>query len=107
VITGLVNKAQRDKRLSDFSSGRTPIMIGTVFGEGVDIPEIDVVIVASGGQDEKQTMQNLRNLTPSPGKTEAIVIDFMDMSNKYFANHARSRLKVYRSEPEFRIKIKD
>lgn len=105
-ITGAVASAERESRLADFVSGRVPIMIGTVFGEGVDIPEIDVVIIACGGEDEKQSMQNLRNLTPYPGKTEAIVIDFMDMTHKYFAKHSRARLKVYRSESEFRIKLK-
>lgn len=106
-IIGEVPQHVRDRRMEAFTSGRTPIMIGSIFREGVDVPEIDVVINAEGGYDQKMTMQRLRNLTPHPGKTEAIVIDFMDMTNKFFAKHSKARLKVYRSEPAFRIEIKD
>lgn len=104
-IIGEVNQDEREEKLRDFATGRTPIMIGSIFKEGVDIPEIDVVINAEGGKDAKMTVQRLRNLTPYEGKTEAIVIDFMDMTNKFFATHSRARLKVYRSEPAFNINL--
>lgn len=104
-IIGEVPQDVRDARLREFTSGATPIMIGSIFREGVDVPEIDVVINAEGGYDNKMTIQRLRNLTPHPGKTEAVVIDFLDFTNKFFAKHSRARLKVYRSEPAFRIEL--
>jgi superfamily II DNA or RNA helicase len=104
-IIGEVTQSERERRMREFTSGATPIMIGSIFREGVDVPEIDVLINAEGGYDDKMTMQRLRNLTPFEGKTEAVVIDFMDMTNKFFAKHSRARLKVYRSEPAFRIEL--
>lgn len=104
-IIGEVPQHVREERMREFTSGAAPIMIGSIFREGVDVPEIDVVINAEGGYDDKMTIQRLRNLTPFEGKTEAIVIDFMDTTNKFFAKHSRARLKVYRSEPAFRIEL--
>jgi superfamily II DNA or RNA helicase len=98
---------ERARVFRDFVNRKVPIVIGTVFKEGVDVPEIDVVINAEGGFDEKATIQRLRNLTPCEGKTEAIVIDFMDLTNRYFAKHSRERLKAYRSEPAFIVEVKE
>jgi superfamily II DNA or RNA helicase len=105
-ITGeLRDKRERDAVMAAFRSGDARILVGTVFGEGIDLPEIDVVVIAEGGKDPKRTIQRLRNLTPREGKTEAIVIDFMDLTNPYFAGHSRERLKEYRREPAFRFKV--
>lgn len=106
-IVGGVMKSTRAKRVREFVERKRPILVGTVFGEGVDIPEIDVVINAEGGRDIKATVQRLRNLTPSAGKTDAIVVDFMDLTNPYFTKHARERLAVYKSEAAFKFKIMD
>jgi len=78
-------------------------LIGTVFKEGVDIPEIEVVINAEGGKDAKMTVQKMRNLTPHHGKTEAIYVDFYDMMNPYFETHSKARLAEYKAEPAFAI----
>jgi len=100
------NKAEsRRTMIQEFVDGHIHVLVGTVFGEGVDIPEVECVINAEGGRDVKATVQRMRNLTPNKGKTEAVFIDFMDMTNKYFAEHSRERLKVYRSEPEFNVKL--
>jgi superfamily II DNA or RNA helicase len=82
-----------------------PILIGTVLSEGVDIPEVDVVINAEGGRDIKSTIQRMRNLTVSEGKTEAVLVDFMDLTNPYFKKHSNARLKVYKSFGGFTVKL--
>lgn len=79
------------------------VLIGTVLSEGVDIPEVEVVINAEGGSDVKATIQRMRNLTASDGKTEAIFVDFMDLTNKYFKKHSRARLRVYKQYGGFTI----
>lgn len=98
---------ERVSKVAAFVSREYPVLLGTVFGEGVDIPEIDIAINAEGGKDIKATIQRMRNLTLSEDKDKAIFIDFMDMTNAYFAEHARERLAVYRSEPAFNIMIKE
>ncbi len=46
----------------------------------------------------------MRNMTISEGKTTAVMVDFIDLTNPYFARHSKQRLKVYRSEEAFVIR---
>lgn len=106
VVTGQgedVDVSVRNRKISQLIDGSKPVVIGTVFGEGVDIPEADVVINAEGGKDDIATVQRLRCLTKMPGKEQAIVVDFNDLTNKYFKAHSAARMKVYKSEPAFVI----
>lgn len=72
------------------------VVISNVLGEGVDLPELEVVIIAGGGSDPKDTMQRLRCLTACEGKVEAIVHDFFDNTSRYLAAHSEQRFAVYR-----------
>ncbi|KKM62074.1 hypothetical protein LCGC14_1525320 [marine sediment metagenome] len=106
-MIGTTPAPERRDLIARFVAGRLPVIVGTVFGEGVDIPECDVVINADGGRDRKATVQRMRCLTPCAGKSEAFVDDFLDLMNPYLADHSRERLKVYRSEPAFKIRVVD
>lgn len=104
-VTGKTSVSDRQTKINDYVEGHYNILLGTVFGEGVDLPSVEVAINAEGGKDIKSTIQKMRNLTPKEGKKKAIYIDFMDMMNPYFAKHSLERLRVYRSEKAFKIKI--
>jgi superfamily II DNA or RNA helicase len=104
-VTGEHTGDAREEVIGRFTDGTLRCLVGTVFTEGVDIPELDVVINAEGGKDPKATMQRLRNLTPAPGKEKAWVDDFVDLTSTYHADHSRERLKLYRSESAFRIEV--
>jgi len=105
MIYGSVSSKNRQQIISRFRAGETMIMVGTVFGEAVDIPECEVVINAEGGTDDISTLQRLRNLTPCPGKAGALVIEFADFHNRYMAKQAAARLKTYRAEKAFRVGV--
>jgi len=104
-LTGKITGQERRGVLNRFKDGRTPVLVGNVFGEGVDIPECDVVINAEGGESKKKTIQRMRNLTPSPGKDHVRVIDFADSHNKHLAKHSRRRIATYRDENAFDIVV--
>jgi superfamily II DNA or RNA helicase len=105
VIIGSDDTTTRKRKVESFKKGDTKVLIGTVFGEGVDIPEVEVVINAEGGRDVKATVQRQRNLTPHADKREAVFIDFIDETNQYFLRHSRERLATYRAESAFNVKI--
>jgi ATP-dependent helicase IRC3 len=105
VVTGKDGAEARAEKVDGFVAGEYGALIGTVLGEGVDIPSVDVVINAEGGKDDKTTVQRQRNLTISAGKKRAILVDFLDETNEYFETHSRARLAAYQSEPSFRVKI--
>lgn len=103
MIYGGVNPRQRADILAAFKSGEKPVLIGTVMGEGVDVPVLSVVINAEGGKDPGATIQRMRNLTTHPDKDQAILIDFMDDGNGYLKRHSRARLKQYKAESAFDV----
>lgn len=105
IVIGNDRMDERKAKVQAFLDGEVSVLLGTVFGEGVDIPEIECVINAEGGRDVKAAIQRMRNMTPAAGKTEAVFVDFMDMTNKYFATHSAERLATYRSEHAFMIRI--
>lgn len=105
-LAGSTKHKTRQKYIDAFRKNEVRVLIGTVIGEGVDIPEIDAVIVAEGGSGIKATYQRLRCLTPCEGKESAVVVDFMDLMHPIFADHSLERLNVYKSERAFKIKVK-
>lgn len=72
-----------------------PILIATgIYDEGVDIPEIDVLIIAGGGKSDIKTIQRVgRALRPSKNKTGVKIFDFYDRG-KWIESHAKSRVKL-------------
>lgn len=108
ILTGKTSTAKREEFVEDFLAGRFHVLVGNVLGEGVDIPDVEVVVNAEGGQDEKKTWQRQRNLTVVEGSKKApIMIDFYDEMSAIFEKHSKKRLKVYKSESEFTAEILD
>ena len=105
LLIGSTNDANRIASTQALRSGQIKVIVATIMGEGVDVPEIDVVINAEGGRGEVSTIQRLRNLTLCPGKTEAIVIDLVDDHHPQLRKWTLSRLQIYRAERAFRIKV--
>jgi superfamily II DNA or RNA helicase len=70
-----------------------------IFDEGIDVPSVDMVILAGGGKAHTKLLQRVgRGLRQKDGQNELIVIDFMDDTNKYLLEHSRERIEVYGQE---------
>ena len=105
-LTGKDKQSRRNSVVSEFLNNKYHVIVGNVLGEGVDIPEVECVINAEGGMDEKKTWQRQRNLTIVEGSDKVpVMIDFFDDTSKYFRKHSRSRLKIYKSEEEFKTEL--
>lgn len=104
-IIGSTPAEERRTIIERYNANEVDVLLGTVFGEGIDIPRIEVVINAEGGKSQISSTQKFRNITPSPGKETAEMIDFMDLHNKYLAGHSLERLQTYREHAEFRFKV--
>ena len=77
-----------------------------IFGEGKDIPSIDVLINARCQKTEIQTKQGIgRALRTYEGKDKAEVFDFYILGQKHLKDHSIERIKSYKSEPAFRVSI--
>lgn len=76
------------------------LVCSTIFNEGVDIPALASVVIASGGKSVIEAIQRVgRGMRTDGGrKTEFEVWDFEDRGNKWLDRHTRKRRRAYQSE---------
>lgn len=103
-IHGKTPSDRRQRILTKFRKRHVQVLIGTILGEGVDVPELEVVINAEGGKSRVAVMQRLRNLTVSDGKQHAVVIDFADIGQPHLQDHSLDRLDQYVGTEGFRVR---
>jgi len=100
----------RIKTFQDLKDKRLLCLITTLGDEGIDVQNLDVVVIAAGGKSAIKVFQRLRCLTPykteTEEKTSAIVVDFLD-PYKYLKTHSNKRKRLYKSEALFRVVIKE
>lgn len=106
-IHGGTPKETRWRHIERLQRGELQCIVGTVLGEGLDIPELDVVINAEGQKSTKAAMQRMRNLTPSEGKGDVFFVDFADLGSKILQKHSMERLNLYKGTRGFKVKVAD
>lgn len=80
------------------------VLISTVAREGVNIPNLDVLIQAGGLKSKVNILQKAGRVVRRKEEKQPIIIDFDDggemewCNAQYLINHAQSRLAHYRSE---------
>ena len=105
MLSGKDSIKKRKKVLDDFRSGKVKTIIASsIFDQGIDVKRVSCLILAGSGKSSTRALQRIgRVLRPLEGaKTDAVIYDFMDTA-KYLSTHARDRLKIYKTEPEFNI----
>ena len=85
--------------------GDTDILIANViFQEGIDIPELQSVVIAAGGKSTIAILQDvgrgMRKYTAegAVAKSAFQVFDFADRGSAVLARHTRGRLEAYAVE---------
>jgi len=110
VLYGNANRKRRAEVLQAFKTRKVPVLISTLIKEGVDIPELEVVILANagkGGENGRKLLQTIgRGLRIASGKQEAIIIDFFDKDKGLLQKHSRERIRKYKEEEMFEIEYK-
>lgn len=108
-IHGSTAKKKRKEHIEAMRTGEIPCTISsTIFDEGVDCKPLDTLILAGGGKSATRALQRIgrviRTYKDENGneKKEATVVDFEDHS-KHLLSHSNKRLKIYQTEPEFKI----
>lgn len=104
LVQGSDSASHRHHIFRELHDRRRLIVIATTLAdEGLDIPSLRAVVLASGGKSETRALQRVgRALRTAPGKTEAIVVDFFDNA-PYLKEHSMARLELFRNEPAFRV----
>ena len=76
-VDGETQALQRDKTIERFTNGETLVLCNVdLFGEGFDLPAIEVAILLRPTQSLALYLQQVgRSLRPFPGKLSAIILD--------------------------------
>lgn len=105
-LSGEEKGEDREYPLQEFraAEGGAVLVASTIFDEGVDIPEIDVLVLAGGGESEMRTVQRVgRALRPRPDKSTVLIYDVQDgravgAKKDYLAQHSAAREQVYKDQ---------
>lgn len=103
-IQGNTPIKRRDELVARMAAGEI-CLVGTVLGEGIDIPELEVVINAEGQKSAKAAIQRMRNLTQLDGKGDVYFIDIADVGTPLLQKHSLERLRLYRGHRGFKVSI--
>ena len=96
----------REKIFKEFESKTNVILISTLVSEGINLPAVDILILASGNKSKKLVTQRLgRAVRQRTGKNNVIIIDFMFEGEKYTHQHSLNRLKYFKEEELFDVEI--
>lgn len=95
----------RRKAIKDFSEGELRSLIATsILDQGVDMPSINVLILAGGGESSIKTLQRVGRGIRKGETGKLIVVDFADFQNRHLLKHSLQRLKDYKAEECFKIR---
>src|ERR1019366_7788397 len=102
-IQGENESKEKQDALLRLNKKELDVVIATsVFGEGVDVPNLDVLINAKGNDSVIDTLQLIgRALRKTEHKNKAFFIDFVD-NNNYTRRHSRNRFRVLSNERLFK-----
>ena len=98
-LLGKTPSQARDKAKQALINKKLLVVITTnIWNEGVDIPTLDVVVMAFGGKANTRTLQAIgRGLRRTKDKERVEIIDFLD-PYRYLAEHVVARLNIYKKE---------
>ena len=99
-LYGGTSSELRRQAIEEFRKGIIRVIItSTIFDEGVDIPEIETVVLAGGGKSDIKTIQRIgRGVRTSEGKKDVEVYDFVDRATRLLQNHYRQRRRTCEKE---------
>lgn len=107
-VHGEMKTDERERIVARFRAGEIQAIIASsVFNYGMNIPEIQVLIIGAGGRgwnpEEQKYGQSIkqilgRGLRPKPGDNTVEIYDFLDMGHPRLRDHSRERMALYMHE---------
>ena len=99
-------KSQKQSFLSDIGG---VMLVSDIWKKGITLPEVEVLINASGGKESSLIIQRRgRILGATDKKKKALFIDIIDDDSNFLSSHGENRIKALESLVEsYRIKVID
>lgn len=97
LITSQTGKQDRSDDFDAFKDNKYNVLIGSmqIFSTGINLPNLDLIINASGNKTDVGTIQSIgRIMRKSNNKSVAYYYDFYDLGSRYFTSASRQRMKI-------------
>lgn len=107
MLDGKNSSEERMKVIESINNNLIDVTVASkIFDQGIDVPALDSLVLAGSGKSSSRALQRIGRVirTGPADKKDAIVIDFLD-NCKYLKEHSKSRFEIYKTEPEFKIKL--
>ena len=103
-IAGNTPSSTRKYLYNHFRAGTlNHLVIGKLGNEALDLPNIDTLILAGGGNAPHVTIQRVgRGMRASEGKERVTVFDFEDYG-QYISKHSKRRKRTYEKEEAYTL----
>lgn len=101
ILTGVTPKGERDLIVQDLNLGKisTLIATGQLIGEGFDLPGLSTLFLVTPIKFKGRLIQYIgRILRPAPGKSMAVIYDYIDVNVGVLKASAMTRIQTYRQE---------
>lgn len=106
-IYGEQDSDTRKEELNRVKDSSNRVLLATsVLDEGVDISNIDTLIMAAGGKSTRQIIQRVGRVLrkKKTGENKATIFDFIDDTNYVLRGHSETRIKLY-EEQQYELKF--
>jgi len=106
---GDLESEERESLLKQYANREIDCLIGSsILDTGIDCPEIDAIVFASGGKSVVRTLQRIgRGMRIRPDKDKVYIVDFANFCHKWLTKHSLERIKTYKKEDCFHISVVD
>lgn len=97
LITSQTDKTDRKDDFKEFKNNEYNVLIGSmqIFSTGINLPDLDIIINASGNKTNIGTIQSIgRAMRKTKNKEFAYYYDFYDYGARYFQTAAEQRMKI-------------
>ena len=100
-LYGDVDGDVRERMWARLADGTLPVLVcgDKTGGEGIDVPEIKRIVVASGLKAPIIVKQRIgRSMRPKEDNSRPEVFDFLDQHSKMLARHSEERISAYKEQ---------
>lgn len=106
-VNGASESTFRENSRQDFIKGKLKVLIATtIFDEGVNLKDLNYLILAAAGKSTVRTLQRLgRGIRKKTDGSRLSLFDFVDLHHRYLKKHYEQRLATYEAEGCFSIQL--
>jgi len=98
-VSGESGYEVRGEILDRFKKGMVDVLISsTIFDEGVDVPQIDAVVLGVGERSPIKLLQRMGRGLRKKEHNYLTIVDLNDQDHRYISKHTQERLSIYQQE---------